>query len=92
MQKGREAVAISKDYLMGELDKLGLEYSPSTANFILVRVGDAAGLRLKLLKNHGLCVRDCASFGLPEHIRIGIRKLEECQRLVVALREVLSHG
>lgn len=92
VQKGREAVAISKAYLMGELGKLGLEYSPSTANFILVRVGDAAGLRLKLLKNHGLCVRDCASFGLPEHIRIGIRKLEECQRLVVALREVLSHG
>ena len=36
------------------------------------------------------CVRDCASFGLPEHVRIGVRRIEDCRRLAGALQEVLE--
>ena len=61
----------------------------AAANFLLVRVGDAAAVRLRLLREHRVCVRDCASFGLPEHVRIGVRRMEDCRRLVGALREVM---
>jgi histidinol-phosphate/aromatic aminotransferase/cobyric acid decarboxylase-like protein len=34
--------------------------------------------------NFVLVVRDCRSFGLPGHLRIGLRPVEECARLVAA--------
>lgn len=83
--RGREAVRAGKEFLREELRRIDLECASSAANFLLVRVGDATGLRRRLLQDHGLCVRDCASFGLPEHIRIGVRPLEDCRRLVHAL-------
>ena len=61
----------------------------AAANFLLVRVGDAAAVRLRLLREHRVCVRDCASFGLPEHVRIDVRRMEDCRRLAGALREVM---
>jgi histidinol-phosphate aminotransferase len=91
LERGREAVRIGKSYLEGELSRLGLEVSPSAANFLLVKVGNAAAIRLALLRR-SVCVRDCASFGLPDFIRIGVRKLEDCQMLVKAFAEVLANG
>ena len=87
---GRKAVQAAKRYLMGELDALGLRCAPSAANFVLVNVGDAKTLRRALLERHGIIVRDCASFGLPAHIRIGVRTLGDCKRLVDALRDILD--
>jgi histidinol-phosphate/aromatic aminotransferase/cobyric acid decarboxylase-like protein len=46
----------------------GLHPQPSDANFVLVR---APGLRARLAP-HGILVRDCATFGLPDHVRIAV--------------------
>jgi len=92
LEQGQEAVRLGKTYLAAELDRLGLKTRIGAANFLLASVGDAADVRLKLLVDHGMCARDCASFGLPSYIRIGVRKMEDCQRLVAALDEVLSNG
>ncbi len=65
--------------LVDVLGAAGLAPEPSDANFVLVR---APGLRDRLAL-HGVLVRDCASFGLPEHVRIavpderGLARLEE---------------
>jgi histidinol-phosphate/aromatic aminotransferase/cobyric acid decarboxylase-like protein len=65
--------------LVGILRRAGLDPQQSDANFVLVR---APGLRDRLAP-HGILVRDCASFGLPEHVRIavpddaGLDRLEE---------------
>ncbi len=75
----------AKVYLMAELTRLGLRVVPSAANFFLVEVGDGQALRQRLLR-HGLVVRDCASFGLPAYVRVGVRRMEECRRLVEAWR------
>ena len=37
-----------------------------------------------------MCVRDCASFGLPEHVRIGVRRLKDCRRLAGAMQEAMA--
>ncbi len=76
-------------YLRRNLSRLGFEALSSSTNFFLVRVGDAAGFRAKLLKK-GILVRDAASFGLAEYIRIAPRRLGECRRLVVAIREIIA--
>lgn len=92
LDMGREAVRSGKEYLARELSRLGLKRRMGSANFMLAFVGDAAAVRMKLLTQHGLCVRDCSSFGLPGMIRIGVRKMEDCRRLVAALEEVLKNG
>ena len=87
LPRAREAVFAAKDYLAKELGALGLEVPRSEANFILVKVGDAAKWRSLLLAK-GMVVRDCASFGLPQYIRLGIRTMADCQRLAAAMAEV----
>jgi histidinol-phosphate aminotransferase len=80
-------VRAAKDELVEALTSAGFAVHAGAANFILVHVGNAALIRRRLL-DHGLVVRDCASFGLPEYIRIGVRKPDECRRLVDALKEL----
>ena len=88
VNNGRKAVQVARRYIMAELDALGLHYNPPTANFVLVEVGDARALQRTLLTQYRIGVRDCTSFGLPKHIRVGIRKMDDCKRLVAALRHV----
>ena len=71
------------------LKKLGLEYVPSTANFVLVRVGD--GLKVfSGLQKLGVITRPMAGYQLPEWIRISIGTSEENERCLAALTQVLG--
>lgn len=85
----RRAVNEAKAYLAEELTGLGFEVLSSAANFLLVDVGNAAEWREKLMRR-GMFVRDCASFGLGDCIRIGIRALADCERLVASVKEILA--
>lgn len=87
--RGRAAVAEGKAYLLEALAQLGLPVHAGAANFILVRTGEATSLRAALLRR-GIAVRDCTSFGLPDYIRIGVRLVPECKRLVAALEQELD--
>jgi len=77
----------AKEFLVKELRGLGLSPLPSQTNFFLVKVGNAAEFRQALLKK-GILVRDCASFGLPDYIRLAARTITECQRLITAIKGV----
>ncbi|MHB0868720.1 MAG: pyridoxal phosphate-dependent aminotransferase [Chloroflexota bacterium] len=89
LEEARRVVEESRRFLSEELTRLGLKVTPSAANFLLVRVGRGGAFRAALLER-GICVRDCASFGLPAHVRIGVRTLPECRKLVEAVREVVG--
>ncbi|MCJ7655501.1 MAG: histidinol-phosphate aminotransferase family protein, partial [Dehalococcoidia bacterium] len=82
-KKIREA----RDFLIKELERLGLPPLPSQTNFFLVKVGDATAFRQALLKK-GILVRDCTSFGLPQYIRLAPRTLPECQKLIESIKDV----
>jgi len=77
----------ARDFLIKELERLGLPPLPSQTNFFLVKVGNATALRQALL-NKGILVRGCTSFGLPQYIRLAPRTLPECQKLIEAIKEV----
>ncbi len=83
----RQAVDAAKAYLTATLTALGFGVLPAAANFLLVEVGDGATWRERLMRR-GLFVRDCASFGLPDCIRIGIRPMPDCQRLAAVMEEL----
>ncbi|WP_164102482.1 threonine-phosphate decarboxylase CobD [Candidatus Laterigemmans baculatus] len=57
---------------------------PTAANFFLLPVGDATSFRERLLAEQ-ILVRDCCSFGISDHIRIGVRSMEDNARLLAAL-------
>jgi histidinol-phosphate aminotransferase len=89
LEECRTRIKEAKEFLVEGLKRLGLSPLPSSTNFFLVKVGDAARLRQTLLEE-GILVRDCTSFGLPDYIRLAPRSIAECQRLLSAIREV-SH-
>jgi histidinol-phosphate/aromatic aminotransferase/cobyric acid decarboxylase-like protein len=75
------AIAAYRADLVGVLQSAGLSPQRSDANFVLVR---APGLRSRLAR-HRILVRDCASFGLPGHVRIAVPDAAGLARLEEAL-------
>ncbi len=70
--------------LAGSLRSLGWSPLPSSTNFLLCRVATALQVTQDLSKV-GLRVRDCISFGLPNHVRVAVRRAGENEELVGAL-------
>ena len=91
LEQSKPKIREAKQFLLDELSRLGLELLPSDAHYFLVKVGNAQEFRTSLLR-HGIQVRDGASLGLPEYIRIAPRTLPECQRLIDALGKLKENG
>lgn len=87
VQAARALVGRSRRLLTDGLTQLGFQVEPSMANFVLVHVGDGARFRRALLPR-GFVVRDCASFGLADCVRIACRLPAECQRLIDTVARV----
>jgi len=66
----------------------GLEFVPSVANFVLVKVGDGDKLFKDLLAK-GVIVRAMSGYKLPEWVRVSVGTSEENARFIEALDEVL---
>jgi histidinol-phosphate aminotransferase len=67
--------------------KLKLEFVPSAANFILVRVGKGQKV-FEALQKQGVIVRPMGGYQLPEWIRISIGTPKENARCLEALKTV----
>lgn len=77
------------DLLHGAFSKMGLEYIPSHANFVMVRVGDGARVFAEL-QRRGVITRPTAGYALPEWLRITVGLPAENHRCLEALREILG--
>ncbi len=56
--------------------EIGLTVLPGQASFFVCPTGDGAdrlAQRLQALRGHGIKLRDCASFGLPGHVRLSVQ-------------------
>lgn len=71
------------------LADLGVEYVPSSANFILLRVGNGAKVCQDLQKA-GVIVRPMGGYQLPEWIRISIGSPAENERCLSVLAKILK--
>ena len=63
---------------------LGLECAPSSANFLLLKVGDGAHW-FGALQRRGLIVRPLQPYGLPEWIRVTVGTAEQNVRLLAEM-------
>jgi len=68
---------------------LKLEFIPSAANFILVRVGEGQRV-FEALQKQGVIVRPMGGYQLPEWIRITIGTPKENERCLTALKTALK--
>ncbi|HKM94843.1 MAG TPA: histidinol-phosphate transaminase [Prolixibacteraceae bacterium] len=68
----------------------GVNVTPTASNFFIAELpkGTAAELKLYLLKNHGLLIRDASNFrGLtPQHFRVSVRSSQQNLMLVNAIQ------
>lgn len=78
----------ASDMLYTGISGLGFPIWRGALPFLLVRTGDGAATQTMLL-DRGFMVRDCASFGLREWVRVAPRRPEENERLIVAWKEIL---
>jgi histidinol-phosphate aminotransferase len=92
-----EHVRRSQELVVGERQKfyeafrrLGLEYTESMSNFVLVKLGSDAFACYEKLMAKGVIVRYGRIWGLPEHVRITVGTPEENDRLITVLHEVLA--
>jgi len=82
-RKTREITIEGRNFLQQEFEAMGLDYVPSFANFVLVKVGNGKSVFQSLMKR-GIIVRDMTSYGLPEWIRVSIGTMEQNRRFLDA--------
>jgi len=68
---------------------LKLEFIPSAANFVLVRVGEGQKI-FEAMQKQGVIVRPMGGYQLPEWIRITIGTPEQNERCLTALKATLK--
>jgi len=77
------------EFFMSAFRQLKLEYVPSFANFILVRVGDGAQV-FNAMQKLGVITRPMGGYQLPEWIRISVGTPKENERGLGALKSALD--
>jgi histidinol-phosphate aminotransferase len=76
-------------YFETALRRLNLEYVPSSANFILVRVGNGQAV-FEAMQRQGVIVRPMGGYKLPEWIRVSVGTPPENERSLAALQASLK--
>jgi histidinol-phosphate aminotransferase len=84
-----EVVKQGRKFLEDAFTKRGLEWVPSAANFVLVKVGKGQEVFQKLLQR-GIIVRPMHGYKLPEWIRVTVGTAEENNQFIQALDGVLK--
>ena len=79
-----------KEYLYKEFDRLGLNYVPTSANFILVNVEMNSMELFENLLEKGVIIRPGKPLGYPGHIRVTVGLPEENEIFIKALEEELD--
>ena len=78
-----------REYFYRHFHEMGLQYTPSETNFVLVKVGDGKDVYNKLLEK-GVIVRPMGGYGLPEHIRVTIGLPRENKKFIRVFKEVIK--
>ena len=79
-----------KSYLYAELDQLALHYWKTQANFLLIKPKMETDLFEAKMLEHGIMVRQAASFGAPGCVRVTIGTREANTAFVAALQQILQ--
>ncbi len=87
VEEGRRMVLEEAEFLKKEMEELGLEVYPSQANYLFFKGPENL---FEACIEKGILIRDCSNYpGLQKgYFRVAVRKHEENQLLIKALREI----
>jgi histidinol-phosphate aminotransferase len=89
LRKSRRVILEGKEYLYASLQRMGIAYVATVANFILIDTGrDGAGVFKDMLK-YGVIVRDMKQYGLKNFIRVTIGTKQENERFIKVFKKIL---
>ena len=89
LRRFQELVRTELPFMMAGLDRLGLTYVPSVANFLMVDVGDGRAV-FKAMQKELVIVRPLNGYNLPRHVRISLGTRPENEKCLRALEKVLA--
>jgi histidinol-phosphate aminotransferase len=90
LDKTRKNNIECKKYFYSELDKLGLEYKKTEANFIFINLKRSADELFMEMMKQGIIIRPLTSFGFPQAIRVSIGTKEQNEKFIKALGSVIT--
>jgi histidinol-phosphate aminotransferase len=90
LSKTRQITWDGLQFLYKEVEKMGLHYIPSEANFFLIEVPCEAKELYAAMLRRGVIIRSMASYGMERFIRINTGLPEENLRFVETLRQALA--
>ena len=96
VDRTKKIVNDGKDYLSAEFDRLGLAYTPSHGNFMIVDVKRNSGRMAMELRKRNVMIRGGTGYRtreidlLSNHLRVTIGKPDELEVFVSELEDVLG--
>ncbi len=87
-EKTKRVTDEGRAFLQEQFAEMKLTFVPSAANFVLVKVGDGPAV-FKALLARRIIVRALGGYRLPEWVRISVGTMEQNEKCIAALREVL---
>lgn len=90
LERTRELVRTGRAFLAKGLTRLGLDFVPSQANFMLIYLEREGKQVYEAMLQEGVIIRAMDAYGYPEHIRVNVGLPEENQRFLAALKKVLG--
>ena len=79
-----------KEYLYSAFEEMDLDYIPTHANFLMVKIGIPSDQVFKALLEKGVIIRSGDIFGMDDWIRVTIGTIDENEIFVQALKEVIK--
>ena len=90
VQQYVEDVRAGRKKLQGALESLAIPYWPSSANFVLMRLGELNSAFIRGMRDRGILVRDRSrDYGCQGCVRITLGSREQTDKLLAALHETL---
>jgi histidinol-phosphate aminotransferase len=89
MERTRALNREGREYLQRTFAELGLEFTPSHGNFVLVRVADGDALFDFALRK-GVIIRAMRAYKLPDYVRVSVGTMAQNEKFIRVLREWLA--
>jgi len=84
----KRAIDTGRAYLEKQFREMRLDFVSAAANFIMVNVGNGPAVFERMLAKK-IIVRPIKNYGLPEWLRISVGTMEQNEKCIAALQEIL---